>query len=767
MRMIFSKIFNFLFPSLYNQVLSITIVILVLAVSTLSYILINEGVKSAEKDLLARGISLSKGFSIASELAVYSKDKELMNNILHNIIKEDNILGTAFYDMDGSAISVQGIDPSQKLGLEGIKKIVLFRDIFWKKVLIPDSSVPLYYDLYTPVTSHANTQEGGIFEADIEEKEAIGILRLKIDAVPLQKIRKELLLWSLGISIPFLIIGFGVSVLIVKRITRPIRQLTDMVKEVHEGSLDLFSCYCPPESKDEIGVLSQEFCNMIKTLDDRNRQISIMAKAMESASDMIFLTDSKGLFMYANSSFTKCMGYTQEELIGKIPSILDSKQHPHEYYRGLWQTLKDGKDWYGEMSVKTKSGDIQICETSITPVFDDKGGIINYLAIQRDITDKKRLEEKLLQVQKLETIGTLAGGISHDFNNILGGITGAVSLLKQRMPEGDKLLKYVDMIEQQSYRGAKIVHQLVGFARKGKYMVECVDINKVLEDIILVVTETFDRRIELRYNLAPDIPYVEGDSSQLYQVFLNLAVNARDAMPEGGTLFVRSSQIIKNGGDVNVSANMPPGEYVYICITDTGVGMDKDTQSRIFEPFFTTKEVGKGTGLGLAMVYGIIKSHKGYITVYSEPGMGTSFKIYLPKIVQMEEERDAAIKEATKTMEKVMTVLFVDDEPVLRELARDILESAGYKVYLAKNGEEAVELYRKKGGEIDVAVIDMVMPVMDGGKACEIINKMNPDAKLLVSSGYTEDMIIRNLLTDKVVRGFIQKPYTGRDLIAG
>lgn len=768
MKRLCSRIFNFFFPSLYTQVLAVTIIILALATSTLSYILINEGIKSAEKDLITRGISLSRGMSIASELAVYSRDKELMNNILYNIMNEAYLLGTAFYDTDGSAVSVQGINPSQRLTAELIKKIMLKKDVFWERVFVPDSSVALYYDFHAPVVSHANTKEGGILEIDAAEKEIIGILRLKIDAVPLQKTKKELILWSSGISILFLIIGIGLSVFIVKRITKPVGQLTDMVKEVHEGHLDSFASYCPLTSKDEIGLLSREFSNMVKTLQDRNRQISILAKAMENASDMIFLTDTEGMFTYINPAFIKLLGYSYEDIIGKRPSIMDSSQYPKEYYKRIWQTIKDGKDWCGEVSVRTKGGDVRLCEASIAPVFDDKGNVISYLTIKRDITEKRKMDDQLLQIQKLETIGTLVGGISHDFNNILAGITGAVSLLRRQPPEGDKYFKYIDIIEQQASRGARIVHQLIGFARKGKYIIESVNINNVLKDLIMVITETFDRRIEIKYNLSADVPCVEGDSNQLYQVFLNLCVNARDAMPEGGTLFIRSSLVKKNGGDVSISINnMPAGEYTCICVTDTGIGMDKDTQKRIFEPFFTTKEVGKGTGLGLAMVYGIVKSHRGYITVYSEPGMGTSFKIYLPRIMQMEKEGGVAMnkEDVSEIMKKERVILFVDDEPVLRELARDILESSGYRVYLAKDGEEAVELYKRRGEEIDAVVVDMVMPVLDGKRVCEIIYGMNRDVKLLVSSGYMEDMVIRNLLTDRIAAGFIQKPYTGMSLI--
>ncbi|MBI5327341.1 MAG: PAS domain S-box protein [Deltaproteobacteria bacterium] len=766
------KLFDFIASSFYSKVLFVVIALLTATAGTLSYILIHQGMDSAEKNLLSRGSSITRSMALAGELAVYSKNKELMDSLLQYIMQEPGVSEAAFYDTDGLVLSIKpdnlyGKNYPAKYVAIAIRKVKESMTLFLDKSPFKGDISRPHYDFYAPVTAFLPGGEAAIITDAPKTNIMIGVLEVRIDGYELQKGKLNLVVWAFGISTGFLIIGCIASVFALKRFTKPLKALTITASRVAKGDYSAVEYACKSSSHDEIGVLAREFCRMIRTIQDRDMQILTLTNAVDKANDMIFMTDRTGKFIYTNKTFEETTGYSLEDLLDKKPVILKSGAQPPEFYKNLWKdTLNTGSAWSGETPIKIKNGAEFVCEVSITPVHDKHGKLSNFLAIMRDVTDKKRLENKLLQVQKLETIGTLAGGISHDFNNILTGVIGAASLLKTKISKDDKLFKYVDMVEQQGYRGAKLVHQLLGFARKGKYRFEPIDINLTLSELVSFCRETFDRAIEITEKLEQNLPLVEGDGNQIYQVFLNLCVNARDAMPGGGALFIRSMLVEKNGDVVYLGLNIPPGKYVCVVVTDTGSGMTKEVQDRLFEPFFTTKDIGKGTGLGLAMSYGIVKSHKGHIAVYSERGMGSSFKVYLPVTLGMEKQFHAAEQEEVKQMGQEKTILLVDDEPVLRELGKDILEHAGYKVYLAKNGEEAIEIYMKKGSDIYLIIMDMVMPNMAGREASEAIHKINPDAKIILSSGYAEDFIVRDLIKNNLARDFIQKPYRVTELLS-
>jgi signal transduction histidine kinase len=385
--------------------------------------------------------------------------------------------------------------------------------------------------------------------------------------------------------------------------------------------------------------------------------------------------------------------------------------------------------------------------------------LANALERKRAEEERKQLEARLYQAQKMKAIGTLAGGIAHDFNNLLMGIQGHASLMLLHSDSDHPHFERLKGIEDMVRRGADLTRQLLGFARGGKYEVKTTNLNELVEK----TSEMFGRtkkEITIHKKYQKDMLPVKVDRGQIEQVLLNLYVNAWQAMPRGGDLYIETSYVLLDEKDTN-AFGVEPGNYVKTSVADTGVGMDEATQQRIFDPFFTTKEMGRGTGLGLASAYGIIKNHGGFISVYSKKGEGTTFNIYLPA-----SEKDLKTKEEKlpdEIFKATEVVLLVDDEHMILDVAEAMLKEMGYKVLLARSGREAVEVYTKYKDEIDLVILDMVMPDMGGGKAYDHIKQINPDAKVLLSSGYSIDGEATEIL-QRGCNGFIQKPFAIKEL---
>lgn len=373
--------------------------------------------------------------------------------------------------------------------------------------------------------------------------------------------------------------------------------------------------------------------------------------------------------------------------------------------------------------------------------------------------EKDRIREQLFQAQKMEAIGTLAGGIAHDFNNMLQAILGYASLLKMNIPKDHPSYNALDVIEKTSIRAAELTKQLLGFARKGKYIIETMNINDLVQDVYKIISRTFDRSIEIKLNLDSKGPLVEGDRSQLTSVILNLCVNARDAMPDGGALTIETFEKTVKPEEL-LHPDARPIKYAAVSVTDTGIGMDEETMKHIFEPFFTTKEVGKGTGMGLAMAYGVVQNHGGFITVESSPKKGSRFIIYLPLL-------EGALKEGVKEMgEFIQTsmskgrILIIEDEKSIRSFTRKTLEEIGYEVIEAVDGIEAIEVYRREKGKLDLIILDLILPRLNGIDVFKKIKEMNPDQKIIISTGYGLKEHIEELLGSDQIAAFLEKPYT-------
>jgi two-component system, cell cycle sensor histidine kinase and response regulator CckA len=381
-----------------------------------------------------------------------------------------------------------------------------------------------------------------------------------------------------------------------------------------------------------------------------------------------------------------------------------------------------------------------------------------FLVFLRDVTERKNMETELLHAQKMEAIGTLAGGIAHDFNNLLTGIIGHTSLMRLENGATEPPSERLRSIEHLVRSGADLTRQLLGFARGGKYEVKPSDLN----DVIRKTTEMFGRtrrEIIIHYNLAHDLHIANVDSGQIEQVLINLFVNAAQAMPNGGDLFVETENVVIDDS-YGKYYSIDPGDFIKIAVADTGIGMDEATQRRIFEPFFTTKEMGLGTGLGLASAYGIIKNHGGSISVQSQPGKGASFIIYLPASIGSLEEEEAG---SAQIMTGTGTILIIDDQDIVLDVGQEILKTIGYQALAAHGGEEALKIYREKMNEIDLVILDMIMPSMSGEETYSHLKAMNPKVKVILSSGYSiNDQASR--IMDNGCNGFIQKPFDAQDL---
>jgi len=480
----------------------------------------------------------------------------------------------------------------------------------------------------------------------------------------------------------------------------------------------------------------------------------------EETKDALFIATVGGEMLDLNPAGVELFGYSsREELEGVNAGDLYVNPHDRERFQKRIADSGFVKDY--EMILKRKDGRRINVLVTATVMVNERGEITAYRGIMRDITEKKQLEQQLFQAQKMESIGTLAGGIAHDFNNILGGILGYASFMKAKIDAGHPFQNYIDTIEKSAVRASELTAKLLAFARGGKYDVKPVDINRLVEETLQIMGSTLDKSIEIHVDPEPELATVEADAAQLQQILMNLCLNARDAMPAGGRLVIKTFPAVVDGKYFGRYFGAKAGRYVAVAVTDTGIGMAEETKQRIFEPFFTTKEKGKGTGLGLSMVYSVVKNHGGFVSVYSEPGIGSTFKVYLPESGKPELKiaSTAAMPRGHNEL-----ILVVDDEAALRSLAHDTLEAYGYRVMSTENGLEAVEVYQKHKDEISVVILDMVMPKMGGHEAFLKLKEINPHVKALLSTGYSQTGKAQEIL-DSGVLGFIQKPYQLNELL--
>lgn len=474
--------------------------------------------------------------------------------------------------------------------------------------------------------------------------------------------------------------------------------------------------------------------------------------------------DIAGNLTFFNESFCQILGYSPGEMIGLNNRQYTDKENAQKIYQTFNRVYRTGQPARElDAEIIRKDGSKRSVDVSVSLIKDNYGNPIGFRGIVRDITERKKaeremaeLQEQLRQAQKMEAIGQLAGGIAHDFNNALTLIRTCSQLALMELKEGDPLREKFEMINKATEQSANLTRQLLAFSRRQVMEMKVIDLNNLIREMDKMLRRVIGEDIELVNILATDLGRVRVDPGQMEQVILNLAVNARDAMPQGGRLTMETANVDLDETYVNGHVGVTPGRYIRLCVSDTGVGMKPEVKKRIFEPFFTTKEKGKGTGLGLATVYGIVKQSGGYIWVYSEPGLGAAFKIYLPRVDAPLEEEKAVSKEMPKGGE---TILVVEDERDVRSLIVQILRKQGYKVLTAASGREAYEVCAQLKGKIDLLLTDVVMPGMSGRDLAEKLLVWQPKMKVLYMSGYTDDTMIRYGVLEEGIN-FIQKPFS-------
>jgi PAS domain S-box-containing protein len=482
----------------------------------------------------------------------------------------------------------------------------------------------------------------------------------------------------------------------------------------------------------------------------------------EESKDVVFISTPEGKLLDINPSGVELLGYSSKDELLEIDISRDLYFTPDDREKYQQALMWHGfvKDY--ELSLKKKDGQKIIVLATTTAVRDEKGKIVSYRGIIRDVTEQRRLESQLLHAQKMEAIGTLTSGIAHEFNNILTTIIGYGMLLKEDMKEDAPLIHHVNQIISSSERAASLTKGMLAFGREQIINPLPAMLNRIIKNVEKLLIRIIGEDIELKTIFTDQDLIVNADSGQIEQVLMNLATNARDSMPHGGQLIISTKLVELNEEYLKTSSNGNPRRYALISVTDTGMGMDEKTRERIFEPFFTTKEVGRGTGLGLSIVYGIIKQHNGFINVYSEPGKGTSFNIYLPMIKSDIKETEfiehAAITGGTET------VILAEDDEEVRKLEKAVLTESGYNVIEALDGEDAISKFMEDKDKIQLLILDVVMPKKSGKEAYDEIRKVRPYIKTLFTSGYATDLIQKKGFPETDF-SFISKPVSPKELL--
>jgi two-component system cell cycle sensor histidine kinase/response regulator CckA len=476
---------------------------------------------------------------------------------------------------------------------------------------------------------------------------------------------------------------------------------------------------------------------------------------MENMGEGFFEVDLAGTLTFVNKSLCRIFGYSRDELMGlnnRQYTTPETADKMYQIFNHVYRTGRPAK--VTDYEIIRKNGKSCFLEVSASLLRDSHGNPVGFRGMVRDVTAQKTLEAQLTQGRKMEAIGTLAGGIAHNFNNLLMGIQGHISLMLLDTPRTHPHFDRLTNVERLIENGSKLTGQLLGYARGGKYEARLLDLNRLVKE----TSQTFGltkKEITIHMDLSPDLKHVTADRGQMEEVLMNLFVNAADAMPKGGDLFLATQNVTERTLE-GKPFKVEPGDYALITVRDTGSGMDRETMDRIFDPFFTTKPVGRGTGLGLASVYGIIKGHHGYIDVESTKGVGTCFRIYLPSYNYQ------AVYETPVSPGPIRgagTLLVVDDEEAVLKVARLMLEKLGYRVLAASSSKEAMDLFTSNKENIDMVILDMIMPDMGGGLLYEKLKGIDPGVKALLSSGYSIDGQAMEIL-NKGCSGFIQKPFT-------
>lgn len=511
-----------------------------------------------------------------------------------------------------------------------------------------------------------------------------------------------------------------------------------------------------------IGVLGigRDITERKKAEQEREMLIS----AIEQAGEMITLTDSNGIIQYVNPTAERMTGYCQEEVIGQSPRMFDSDKPEDAAFQKAWEAVSSGRLCIERMIQRRKDGTCFTVDASISPIRNVSGETVGFVSVKRDLTERLRLEDQFRQAQKMESVGRLAGGVAHDYNNMLNVILGSAELAMNKLHQDNPIRSYIRAIIDAGNRSAAITRQLLAFARKQTVSPKILDLNEAVEGMLKMVRRLIGEDIELIWIPETKAWNVKIDPSQIDQILVNLCVNARDAICDVGKVIIETENVTFDENYCAVHAGFIPGSFVLLSVSDNGRGMDRKVLDHIFEPFFTTKTAGQGSGLGLATTYGIVKQNKGFINAYSEPEKGTTIKVYLPRHEGIAEIDDSE-SSSEPPLSRGETILLAEDEDVTMEVAQAMLESLDYKVLAAASPNEAIDLAKQHDGHIDLLITDVVMPRMNGHELSAQIKQFRPDINVLFMSGYTANVIAHQGVLEEGIH-FIQKPFSLFDLAA-
>ena len=714
----------------------ITLIIVVTSVIS-TYLFTTQYKQSKEKGRIERGAALSYALSKAAEEGLLNENLDLLKKA-SSVVKAPDVTLAQVYLSIWEAVDSY---PLGKLKEQPDSRAVgHFRS----------SGSPLYlktedgYDFYSPV----------YFKASESSSPAIiGFARLVLSSSAIQNEIKRIIIKNIIVSVIITLLAIVfINILIRRLVIKPVMTLHESVSLFKAGILP--EAEAPAGSSDEIGDLSTEFYRMCRTIKEEEKRLVESDKRIRSLFERVehavFRLDQNGAIIEKNSRFI--------ELFGNITWLCDMLMEDLDAAECLAKTVSE-KAMHLEKKAVGKKGEELVISLALYPDTDSSGNITGFDGYLIDVTEKKRLEERLMRSQKMEAVGTLAGGMAHDFNNLLTAILGYAEIIQMKSKEGDPFYKPATIIYDAAIKGADLSRMVLSATRKEKIETRPVSINDIVINSIELLKRSIPKNIEIVTSLSDDIPHVNADPSQLQQVIMNLAVNARDAMPDGGKLLLETGEA---GKEKNAAAMQTANsDFVKLSISDTGKGISIETQKRIFDPFFTTKDMGKGTGLGLYIVHSIINNHGGYINLYSEPFIGTKFNIYLPTADSMENEKALDAED----LRGAGTVLVIDDEPIVRELCRDLLEPLGYTVLLAEDGYSGIKVFREMKDGIALVILDMIMPGMGGAEVYQALKTIRNDVAVLLCSGYSENGLagIDNLLKQGTAR-FIGKPFSRRSI---
>ena len=802
-------------------------VVLILMIALLAY----RETRFMEENFFRRGQDMLTGVREASRIALLAEDIGRLESVAsENMKHRQEILYIVFYRYDWEKMYTSVTNDSFMEELENIssefQQQLLQNVIEWHdEVIIRNLSVgdnTLVSEFWTRISSseigEMEMLTGMPVEADKSDSDEVsGYICLGVSKAELTDITGRVTRDSLIAGILTLLAMSIVTAWLLKRLMAPFSELVNGVQAVAEGDMERTISV---RSKDEVSRLANEFNKMVLALKERQSMLVESEYKFRSLFERIhsgiLIFDRSGDILDSNPSMAKMIGFKDiQSLTSSVPMETIFKNHKdYEMLVRRIQEESDIKDLQLILKNQKTGKDIET-NVSITCQRDLNGNYEYSEAFIVDITHITELEKRLLQAQKMEAVGTLAGGIAHDFNNILTIVAGRIQLLAMApaVQNDEKLNEHLQEMEQSVERAGNLVSQILGFARKGMYRADALYLNKVAQEVRSLISKTIDRRIVINLELAPELLPIKGDEEQIFQSLLNICLNSCDAMPDGGKLTVKTGVLVSKEEVAVIDQVMPPGQYVFLEVDDTGSGMDKETISKIFDPFFTTKEVGKGTGLGMAMVHGIVSNHGGYLNVESSGGRGATITIYFPPILKEGNDQDlesierevqegvsqqgdtaysvhinddsavnkkifvwdpGKIVPETKSdpidvsslvKGKANTILLVDDEENILKMNQAFFSAVDdYDLFTASSGEEAIEILKKHRESLDIVVLDISMPGMGGREAFRVIHELFPDLPVIIATGHARDETVNSMLEEGAV-DLILKPYMGFDLL--